>query len=62
MFDPAALGTLIIGLDAVRRDDDRPPRAPRQRRPARLDAVRLRLATSLRRIARTIDPSPAPAR
>jgi len=61
MFDPAALGTLIIGLDAMRLDGERPPRTPPPRRHDRLAALRLHLAASLRRLAQTIDPSPAAA-
>jgi hypothetical protein len=63
MFDPAALGTLTIGLDAIRRDDEayargvaRDPHPRRSRRP-----IRHGIAAILRRTAELFEPSPMPA-
>jgi len=63
MFDPAAIGTLTIGLDAIRRDERayarglaRETRPPRSGRP-----IRHRFAAILRRTAEVFEPSPAPA-
>lgn len=59
MFDPAALGTLIIGLEAIRHDerrwatDARPVRTHRRRVPT----ARLRLAAALRGMAARIEPA-----
>jgi hypothetical protein len=63
-MDPAALGTTIIGLTSVRREDvDIEPAIARQERPRRRLslAVRQRLANALRRTAERIEPSPVPA-
>ena len=61
-MDPAALGTTIIGLEAIRADERRTePPLPRHRRPrVRLAAARLLVATALRRTADVVAPSPAP--
>lgn len=63
MLDPAALGTLNIGLDAIRRDEEasaggvaRQARPHRTRRP-----VRHGIAAILRRTAEVFEPSPVPA-
>jgi hypothetical protein len=63
MFDPAAIGTLTIGLDAIRHDEEayargvaRETRARRNRRP-----IRRSIAAILRRTAEAFEPSPAPA-
>ena len=52
MFDPAALGTLRIGLDAIEAEarNDRPRSAVRTR-----PAVRVVLAGALRRAAAMLD-------
>ena len=63
-MDPAALGTTIIGLDAVRGDEARYLRAEAvtARRPDRIRRVRRQLAATLRWSARRIEPTPASAR
>lgn len=58
MFDPAAMGTLIIGLNAAKADTelDRPRRlAPAPQRGHR--GVRFALARALRRAAVALEPS-----
>ena len=61
MIDPAALGTLIIGLEAIRHEearwaaDARPTRTQARRSPARQ-----RLAAALRGIAARIEPAVLP--
>jgi len=59
--DPAALGTALIGLDAIRSQaDDAPPRprrTPVDRRP-RLATPRAGLAALLRTIADSLEPRP----
>ena len=58
MFDPAAMGTLIIGLNAARTDTqpDRPRRpAPAPRR--RYRGLRFILANALRQAAAAVEPS-----
>jgi hypothetical protein len=55
MFDPAALGTLVIGLDHAQRENaftDRPTPSPRPQRDRRLTRT---LAVALRRLADVID-------
>jgi hypothetical protein len=56
MFDPAVMGTLLIGLDAVRAEarEDRPRRSRRARGP-RLVGVRIALAQGFRRAAALLD-------
>lgn len=62
MIDPAALGTLLIGLDHVRAEhevsDTRP--AAQAARPHRLRAVARPLAASLRRLADALEPNRTP--
>ena len=62
-MDPAALGTTIIGLDAIRTEEARSERAQavHVRRPHRTGRLRRHLAASLRWTARRIDPASAPA-
>ena len=60
MIDPAALGTLIIGLEADRRSEARATTDPAPRRPARrFPKVRRGSALVLVRLARRIDQSPS---
>lgn len=56
MFDPAVMGTLLIGLGAVRAEatDDRPRRSVAARR-RRLVNLRVALARGLRRAAARLD-------
>lgn len=56
MFDPAAMGTLLIGLDADQAESHtkRPPLAVAA--PPRQHAVRLSLARGLRRAAAALEP------
>jgi hypothetical protein len=63
VIDPAALGTLTVGLDAIRRDDAAYARGvPREarRRPSRR-RIRHGVAAILRRTAEVFEPSPVPA-
>jgi len=58
MFDPAAMGTLIIGLNANKADTEvaRPRRpAPASRRAHR--GIRVVLANALRQAATALEPS-----
>ena len=59
-MDPAALGTTIIGLDAIRADEHRtPPPLPHQRRTrGRLATARQLVANVLRRAADAVAPTP----
>ena len=60
-MDPAALGTALIGLEAIRRrEDDDPPRPGRRRpdRRPRLAAFRVALAGTLRTLADALEPRP----
>ena len=64
MFDPAMLGTAMIGMDAIRADRDRP--APEDdlvpvRTPRRAARARHALAAVLRRTAQVLEPAPVPA-
>jgi hypothetical protein len=62
MIDPAALGTLVIGLDHVRAADestDRPP-AVRSIHANGDRRVTRALAASLRWLAEVIEPTPRP--
>ena len=63
MFDPAAIGTLIIGLDAIRRDEQEDARgvARQARRRQRRRPFRHGIAAFLRRTAEVFEPSPVPA-
>jgi hypothetical protein len=57
MIDPGALGTLLIGLDAIEAEArlDRPQRrAPAARRP-RPGVVRLAVARALHRVAAALE-------
>ena len=64
MFDGAALGTLMIGLETVRKNSEwsEPPvrRSARRSRPAP-SLFRLRLATALRFVADRLDRKSSPA-
>jgi hypothetical protein len=62
-MDPAALGTTMIGLDAIRQDEarDRRAQAIDARRPHRSRQLRRQLADALRWTARRIDTAPVPA-
>jgi len=64
MFDPAVLGTTMIGLEEIRREADlyergvaQSPRARRQIQP-----LRRSVAAALRRTAALIEPVRVPAR
>jgi hypothetical protein len=59
MIDPGALGTLLIGLDHVRAENewtDRPP-AARTVRPHRDRSLTRPMAASLRWLAEVIEPT-----
>ena len=63
MFDPAALGTLRIGLDRIQREHawtDQPDdtREPRQAYPRRQRGLTGLAATALRRLADALSPAP----
>ncbi len=59
-MDPAALGTTIIGLDAIRANDRMEPPLPHQRRTrGRLATARQLIASVLRRSADAVAPAPA---
>ena len=58
MIDPGALGTLLIGLDAIKAESrmDQPRRAaPAARRHSRPGVVRLAVARALRRAAAALE-------
>jgi hypothetical protein len=59
MFDPAVLGTAIIGLESVRLDAEQParPQQPSARRRPYLGQVRRSLAAILRRTAEATEPA-----
>ena len=59
-MDPAALGTTIIGLEAIRaRSDDRPPRGGRRSpRTSLVATIRTAVAMALRALADSLEPSP----
>jgi len=64
VFDPAAIGTAIIGQERIRRDEERYARGiPQPSRPSRGRrlVIRHRFGATLRRTADRIDPTPAPA-
>jgi hypothetical protein len=62
MFDPAVIGTLTIGLDAIRRDEAADSRVVREAGPRRSRRpIRHHVATILRRTAEAFEPSPVPA-
>jgi hypothetical protein len=62
ILDPGALGTLIIGLESVRLDAERPAhrrdRSTNVSKPAGAP-IRLRLAGALRAVAGRLEPRPA---
>jgi hypothetical protein len=61
MFDPAAMGTLILGLNAIDADarlDRRRRPAPAPRRARR--GIRVALANALRQAAAALEPSAMP--
>lgn len=62
MTDPAILGTLLIGLDHVRREDEWPDgrTATRTERPTRDRGLARRVAASLRWLADVLDPTRRP--
>ena len=64
MFDPAALGTALIGLERIRREEEAYARGiPVPARPSRLRRpLRHRFGATLRWTADRIDPRPMPAR
>jgi hypothetical protein len=58
MFDPAALGTLIIGLEAIPLDEEHSSAVPHPvRAKARGRRARRRLAETLRGMAARIEPA-----
>ena len=60
-MDPAAIGTALIGLEAIRRQsDDFPPRPARKRpeRRPRLARFRVALAGTLRTLADAVEARP----
>ena len=62
MIDPAALGTLIIGLEAMRDEERSLAQARPMRAQARHIPTRQRLASALRGIAARLEPAGLPAR
>jgi hypothetical protein len=57
MIDPGALGTLLIGLDDVRRDNASTDRPTPTVRPHRDRSLTRSVAASLRRLADAIEPA-----
>ena len=60
-MDPAALGTALIGLEAIRSQSDDAPHRPGRRRPERrprLVGLRAALAGTLRTLADALEPRP----
>jgi hypothetical protein len=56
MFDPAVMGTLLIGLDAVRAETDTDGRRRRSATPRRARVgIRVALARALRRAASLLE-------
>jgi hypothetical protein len=62
-MDPAALGTTRIGLDGIRREQDRYDRGDARitRTRTRHHPIRHRLAAALQRAAASLDPAHAGA-
>ena len=61
-MDPAAIGTALIGLEAVRRQSDElPARAPSSRQRARLASQRGAIAAALRTLADSVEVRPREA-
>lgn len=56
MFDPAVMGTLLIGLDAINAESKTTRRPRPIRAPRRTTSVRAALAQSLRRVAALLEP------
>jgi hypothetical protein len=69
MFDPGAMGTLMIGLESIRREHERHnegqitacPRRATTPPALRVQRVRRRFASTLRRLAERLEPTPARA-
>ena len=59
MFDPAAMGTLIIGLDGIDAESQTTRRPPAITAPRRGPSVRAALAQALRRAAALLEPRTA---
>ena len=62
MIDPAALSTLIIGLEATRHDTERQRGTRASRIQDRRNRARQRLATTMREMAARLEPVGLPAR
>jgi hypothetical protein len=62
-MDPAAIGTALIGLEAIRRSDDLPVRPARTgaRRRTHRSAFRAALAGTLRTLADSLEARPREA-
>jgi hypothetical protein len=61
MFDGAALGTLMIGLDSARKESEwseAPVRVPARSRQS-TSTIRIRLASALRLVADRLDRTPS---
>jgi hypothetical protein len=56
MFDPAVMGTLLIGLDAINAESQAPRRPRPIRASRRKSSIRAALAQSLRRVAALLEP------
>ncbi len=56
MFDPAAMGTLVIGLNANQAQAQASRRRPSTAAPRRDHHVRVALARALRRAAAALEP------
>ncbi len=56
MFDHAAMGTLLIGLDAIQGDTAAKPVRRTVAAPRRTRSIRLVLANGLRRVAAQLQP------
>jgi hypothetical protein len=69
MFDPGAMGTLMIGLESIRRENERydqgqipaRPRRATTQPELRVQRVRRRFASMVRRLAERLEPTPARA-
>ena len=57
MIDPGALGTLVLGIEASRHDDERAAfaKARTLRAQRRRDTPRMRIAMALRRLATALE-------
>jgi hypothetical protein len=56
MFDPAAMGTLLIGLDAGQAESQTDRRRTSIGAPGRAHSIRLALVRGLRRAATALEP------